>query len=102
MDHYEGSATRSIFTFLGGLAVGYGVALLLAPRSGRETRQMITDYAQSTSEKITNMARSAYDSARQSAESASQKVGDYVDEQRAKIKSAASSAASSARSGSNQ
>lgn len=90
MEHYEGSTTRSIFTFLGGLAVGYGIALLLAPRSGRETRQMISDYAQSTSEKITNMARSAYDSARQSAESASQKVGDYVDEQRSKIKSAAS------------
>ena len=90
MERYESSATSSILTFLGGLAIGYGAALLFAPRSGRETRQMITDYAQTTGEKISTMARSAFDSARQSAESASQKVGDYVDEARSKVKSSTS------------
>ena len=95
MEHYEStSATRTIMTFLGGLAVGYGVALLFAPRSGRETRQMITDYAQSTGDKISTMARSAIDSARQSAESATQKVGDYVDEQRSKVSAKTSSPSS--------
>ncbi len=102
MERYESSATSSILTFLGGLAIGYGAALLFAPRSGRETRQMITDYAQNTGEKISSMARSAFESARQSAESASQKVGEYVDETRGKVKSAASSAASAARSSTHQ
>lgn len=91
MERYENSATSSILTFLGGLAIGYGAALLFAPRSGRETRQMITDYAQTTGDKISTMARSALDSARQSADSATQKVGDYVDEARSKVKSTTSS-----------
>lgn len=96
MEHYEStSATRTIMTFLGGLAVGYGVALLFAPRSGRETREMITDYAQSAGERISTIAKSAMDSARQSAETASQRVGEYVDEARSKATKAASSAARS-------
>lgn len=33
--------SRTIYAFLGGAAVGAGVALLLAPRSGDETRDMI-------------------------------------------------------------
>ena len=92
MEHYEStSATRTIMTFLGGLAVGYGVALLFAPRSGRETREMITDYAQSAGERISTIAKSAIDSARQSAETAGQRVGEYVDEARSKVSKAASS-----------
>lgn len=97
MEHYEStSATRTIMTFLGGLAVGYGVALLFAPRSGRETREMITDYAQSAGERLSTIAKSAIDSARQTAETASQRVGEYVDEARTKVSKTASSAARSA------
>lgn len=96
MEHYEStSATRTIMTFLGGLAVGYGVALLFAPRSGRETREMITDYAQSAGERISTIAKSAMDSARQTAETASQRVGEYVDEARTKVGKTASAARSS-------
>ena len=96
MEHYEStSATRTIMTFLGGLAVGYGVALLFAPRSGRETREMITDYAQSAGERISTIAKSAMDSARQTAESAGQRVGEYVDEARKTTTKAASAAARS-------
>lgn len=81
------SNTRAVLSFLGGLAVGYGIALLFAPRTGRETRQMISDYAQSTGERISGAARSAMKSTRQAAESAGERAGEYLDEARAKAKS---------------
>lgn len=81
------STTRAVLSFLGGLAVGYGIALLFAPRAGHETRRMISDYAQSTGERISTAARGAMKSARQSAESAGERAGEYLDEARAKAKS---------------
>ena len=45
---------RSILIpFLAGGLVGAGVALLLAPKSGRELRKDLTDIAASTGDKIT-------------------------------------------------
>lgn len=82
------STTRAVLSFLGGLAVGYGIALLFAPRAGRDTRQMITDYAQSTGERISSAARGAMRSTRQTAESAGERAGEYLEEARAKAKSA--------------
>ena len=37
----EGSAAGVMLAFLAGAAVGAGLALLLAPRSGRETREKL-------------------------------------------------------------
>ncbi len=84
------SSPRLIASFLGGLAIGYGVALLFAPRSGKETRAMLSDYAQSTGETISNMARNAVDSAKEAAESAGQKASEYVDKAKTQARSAAS------------
>ena len=91
------SSPRLIASFLGGVAIGYGVALLFAPRTGRETRAMISDYAQSTGETISKMARDAADSAKEAAESAGQKVseygqkaGEYVDKAKSQARSTAS------------
>jgi gas vesicle protein len=42
----EGFCTTDLFlAFLGGAAVGAGVALLVAPRSGAETRETLADLA---------------------------------------------------------
>ena len=44
---YESSndSSTAIFAFLAGALIGAGVAMLLVPRSGAQTRQWITDYA---------------------------------------------------------
>lgn len=45
------SGTDMLLAVLGGAAVGVTVALLTAPRSGRETRARITEFANSGKEK---------------------------------------------------
>ncbi|MHB1950261.1 MAG: YtxH domain-containing protein [Acidiferrobacteraceae bacterium] len=72
----ETSGYGMLMTFFGGLVIGYGAALLLAPRSGRETRALLGDYAQST-----------LDSAKSAVQSASSKVGDFVDENKERARS---------------
>jgi gas vesicle protein len=93
-DYEQTSTARMVVTFLGGLAVGYGLALLLAPRTGRETRAMLSDYAQSTGETLSGMARSAVDSAKQAAATASQKLSDTMKSTQQRTGAAASAAAS--------
>ncbi len=72
----EASTGRVLISFIGGLAVGYGLALLFAPRTGRETREAIGSYARSTGESLSTMARNAIDAARQAAESGTQKLAE--------------------------
>ena len=40
-DTRRGSAATTVLAFLAGAALGAGVALLLAPRSGKETREKL-------------------------------------------------------------
>ncbi|MCB9539909.1 MAG: YtxH domain-containing protein [Myxococcales bacterium] len=49
-----------LWAFLGGAAIGAGAAMLLAPRSGRETRQMIRDGAQDAYDKSRETLQSGY------------------------------------------
>lgn len=66
----EGYNSGSLFlSFLLGGIVGAGLALLLAPQSGRETRQ-----------KIREMAEGAKDKAAGYIDDAKKKVGSFVDE----------------------
>lgn len=74
MQANEASSGRVLLSFIGGLAVGYGLALLFAPRTGRETRDAIGSYARSTGEALSSMARNAMDAARQAAEKGSEKL----------------------------
>ena len=46
----------TIFSFLVGGAVGAGLALLLAPQSGRKTRRQIRDIADDISEQASDYA----------------------------------------------
>lgn len=45
------TGTHLLLAFAGGAAVGAGIALLTAPRSGAETRQALADRAHSGTEK---------------------------------------------------
>lgn len=87
------NTTRTVVAFLGGIAIGYGVALLLAPRSGRETRAMLGDYAQQTGEAISSFTRSAADSAKEASQRVGQRVGEYVERGRDRLKGTQQSAA---------
>ncbi len=53
-DRYMGMIT--IFSFLVGGAVGAGLALLLAPQSGKKTRKQIRDIADELSEQASDYA----------------------------------------------
>lgn len=50
-----------VVSFLAGAALGAGLALLYAPKSGRETREQIADLADDAVEKIKEYAKDAQD-----------------------------------------
>lgn len=85
----EVSTGRVLISFIGGLAVGYGLALLFAPRTGRETREALSNYARSTGESLSSMARNAMDAARQAAESGTQKLAAVAKRGQARTEEAA-------------
>ncbi len=94
MHRNEASTGRVLISFIGGLAVGYGLALLFAPRTGRETREALGSYARSTGETLSSMARNAVDAARQAAESGSQKLATAAKRGQARAEETASSLSS--------
>lgn len=52
MNERQGYGAASLFlAFLGGAAAGAAVALLTAPKSGRETREQFGDYVRTGKEK---------------------------------------------------
>lgn len=59
-DDCRDSGVASVFlAFVLGAAVGGGIALLTAPRSGQETRDRIRDLADETRDKLGQMAEDA-------------------------------------------
>ena len=48
-----------VLSFLAGAAIGTGIALLLAPRSGKETREKIQENAEEAVDKIRTYAQQA-------------------------------------------
>jgi len=51
MEEKDYCAGSLLFSFLLGSLVGAGIALLVAPQAGRETREKIKEYAESAKEK---------------------------------------------------
>ena len=51
MEEKDYGAGSLLFSFLLGSLVGAGIALLIAPQTGRETREKIKEYAESAKEK---------------------------------------------------
>ncbi|MDP2167430.1 MAG: YtxH domain-containing protein [Thermodesulfovibrionales bacterium] len=85
MRHDEGhSAGTVVLSFLFGGVVGAGLALLLAPQSGRETRQKIREYADDVREKAEDIAEQV----KEKMDSALHSGKDYVGEKKSIITAA--------------
>src|SRR6476659_8256614 len=52
MEHERGFGTTAVLAFLGGAALGAIAALLLAPQSGRRTREQLRGYARKAEDTI--------------------------------------------------
>lgn len=62
MSHHDNdglSASTVLVSFLAGAALGAGLALLYAPKSGKETREQISDLADDAVDKIKEYTREA-------------------------------------------
>ncbi|HCC69051.1 MAG TPA: hypothetical protein DEP99_04100 [Nitrospiraceae bacterium] len=85
MSEERGFSAGSIFlAFLIGGAVGAGLALLMAPQSGREIRQKIRELTEDVREKATDYAQQV----KGKVESTVEKGKDYVDEKKSLISTA--------------
>ena len=60
-DNNSMGAGTVILSFLAGAAVGAGLALLYAPKSGRELREQISDLAEDAVDKIKEYTKEAQD-----------------------------------------
>ncbi|MHB1565984.1 MAG: YtxH domain-containing protein [Acidiferrobacter sp.] len=69
-----------VLTFVGGLAVGYALAALFVPRSGREVRSALTEYAKSTSGSLSDAMQGAVDAARRATRTVARRVTDVVEQ----------------------
>jgi gas vesicle protein len=78
------SASSMLLAFLLGGVVGAGVALLVAPKTGQETRRMIKDLTEDAKEK----AESYIEQAKEKAESAVEKGKDFLEKEKSVITSA--------------
>lgn len=72
------SVSAIILAFLGGAAVGAVAALLLAPQSGRESREQLRGYARRTGEQIRELA----DKAEETWETAVEKGRQFIQDQK--------------------
>ncbi len=52
MEREDGNVEGLIVAFLGGVLIGAAAGLLLAPKSGREARATLRDYAQRAEEEV--------------------------------------------------
>src|ERR1044072_1783272 len=59
MEHERGFRATAVLAFLGGAALGVLGALLLAPQSGRQTRDQLRRYARKAEETLREAANEA-------------------------------------------
>ena len=68
-DNENGLSTGTVLlSFLAGAAVGAGLALLYAPKSGRELREQISDLAEDAVDKIKEYTKEAQEKVKSSLE----------------------------------
>jgi len=63
----QGNGTGILVAAVVGAAVGAGVALLLAPQSGRKTRGWLADRGRDLKDRVTNAVEDTRDSVRRAA-----------------------------------
>jgi gas vesicle protein len=59
MEHERGFGATAVLAFLGGAALGAIAALLLAPQSGRQTRERLKGYARKAEDALREAATEA-------------------------------------------
>jgi gas vesicle protein len=59
MEHERGGGATGVFAFLSGAALGAIAALLLAPQSGRKTREQLRGYARQAEDTLREVANEA-------------------------------------------
>lgn len=74
----RGGGSGVVLSFMVGALSGAGLAILFAPRSGRETRELLGDKLRETSERGRRVGEQALERGRESAEEAAR----YLDRQR--------------------
>src|SRR5689334_8943990 len=74
--------SNGVGSFLAGLAIGAGIALLLAPQSGAETRRGIARSARRVRESAQTMAEDVVDKVNDTIQSARDAVEDRIDQAR--------------------
>lgn len=62
------SASTVLVSFLAGAALGAGLAMLYAPKNGREIRNQIADLAEDAAEKIKEYAKEAQEKIKETIE----------------------------------
>ncbi len=88
-----------IMLFVSGVALGYAAATLLAPRSGREIRSSLSEFAKAKSDRMSGAVRDAVSTARDATRSVTRRVADAMDQGSEKARGAVAAAASSVESG---
>jgi len=73
-------------TFLLGALVGAGVALLFAPRSGEDTRQMLGEHARRATDTVRDAVEDVTDRVAERAADVRDRVADRVDEVRTSVR----------------
>ncbi len=89
-----------VMMFIGGVALGYAVATLLAPKSGREIRSSLGEFAKTKGGSVSGAVRSAVGAARDVTRNVSRRVADAMDQGRGQARETVESAASKAASAS--
>lgn len=82
MSNNNGDGTKVLVGFLAGAAIGGILALLFAPRSGKETREKIQEY----SDKITENAKAEFEKLSEKAKTLADEANKKIDEARNKFK----------------
>jgi gas vesicle protein len=75
-----------IGSFLFGIAVGAGIALLLAPRSGAETRRAIGERARRVTDDVRDRVSDVADSVHAQVDDIRERVSERVDDARAAVR----------------
>lgn len=102
--HYRSQSQDStgskLAMFIGGAVVGYVAATLLAPKSGREVRSSLTDYAKNTKGSVSGAMRNAVGAAREATRTVTRRMADAMDQSKEKARYAVEEAAAKAASAS--
>lgn len=89
----QDSTGSRLMLFVGGVAVGYVVATLLAPKSGREVRSSLSDYAKNTTGTVSGAVRNAVGAARAATRTVTRRMADAMDQSKEKARYAVEEAA---------